>query len=230
MLPHAGGGAAAYRGWRARLPADVELVLLHLPGREARLAEPPLGGMDELVAHLASEMASHAQAPYAIFGHSFGALVAYELARRLPQQGAAPPARLFVSAHRPPGAPDPRGALHTWPPERLVEELVRLGGTPREVLEHPELVALLLPAFRADLSAVATWRPAPEPRLACGITAFGGTHDPLAGELELRGWRALAADDDFRLQLFDGGHFYLHAEPTAAGFLQALAAELPHGA
>lgn len=208
-FPHAGAGVAAYRAWRPLLPPDVELALVHLPGREARLAEPPATSMDALLDDLAPALAPHAARPYALFGHSMGALLAHETARRLLAAGHAPPARLFVSGHRAPHLPDPRGALHERPDRELLPELERLGGTPRELLDHPEMMALVLPVFRADLALCASRPRAPAPPLPCAITAFAGADDPVAPPASVGAWDSYGSG--FRLHVLPGGHFFVQA-------------------
>lgn len=220
VLPHAGGGASAYRSWRSALPEDVELCLVHPPGREGRIGEPPLRSLDALVDDVApavAALAAPAGPSYVLFGHSMGSLVAWALARRLVAAGAPAPARLVVSAHRAPHVPDPRGALWKADDERLLAELERLGGTPPEVLAHPELMELVLPVFRADLEAAGRAGTGPPERLPCGVTVMAGRDDATVSPAALEAWREHAApgDDGFRLRRFDGGHFYLGPEALA---------------
>lgn len=219
-IPHAGAGAAAYRAWRAWLPSDVELGLVHLPGREARIAEAPARRMEELLPPLVEALVRDAESPFALFGHSLGALVAYELARR----ASSPPRRLFVAGRGAPHLPAPWRDLHSRGDAELARAFQGLGGTPPEVLAHPELLALILPTFRADLEVASTYVHEPRPPLACGVTAFAGRSDPLAPPADVEAWRMQAAHGDFRLRTFEGGHFFLLERQ--AEFAEAMRDEL----
>lgn len=190
-----------YFPWREALPPEVDLVLVQLPGREARIAEPPAATMQEVVDALADALPT--DLPLAYFGHSLGALVAYETARRVP------PLHLFASGHRAPDDPAARPPVHDASDARLDDELRRLGGTPPEVMRNAELMALVRPAFRADLALRAAYRCEPGPPLPCGISALGGRDDPDVPPESLEGWRRHARGT-FETRVFDGGHFYLH--------------------
>lgn len=226
-LPFAGGGAAPYRLWARHLPADVECCPILLPGREERLAEPPLRRLDAMLDMVAAAMAPHLAAmPFAIFGHSFGAVAAFELVRLLRRRGLPPPCHLFVSGRRAPGPPSGGATLHDKPDAALVERMRLLGGTPQAVLDSPELMALLLPAMRGDFEMLETHRHQPEPPLAIPITAFGGAADPGVTPAELAGWRA-EAGAGFQMRVFPGGHFFLLAEREAV-CAHVAAALAPH--
>lgn len=219
VFPHAGSGAGPYRAWRALLPLDVELGLVHLPGREARLAEPPLTSVHAMAVVAADALASEPRRiPLALFGHSLGAHVAFEIARRIA------PERLFVSGNRGPSLPYPRAPIRHLDDARILEEFERLGGTPPEILQHTELMALLRPILRADLQAAETYAYAPAPPLACPITAYGGADDPNVPTGALEAWRR-ETTGSFRARVFPGRHFYLLQEARDA-FHADLAAEL----
>ena len=183
-LPYAGGSASAYHAWARALPDDVELSGVQLPGRSLRIHEPPLRRLPELLRALLPRL-ERQDAPYVLFGHSMGALVAFELARGLRHLGAPPPAGLIVSGSR---APERRGAshdLHRLPDEDFLRELRRFEGLPEEVLRDPELLALTLPALRADFEMIETWQSEPEPPLPVRMAALGGTersHRPCRGD------------------------------------------------
>src|SRR5262245_13516853 len=138
-FPHAGGGTALYRSWAGALPPGVELGIALLPGREARLHEPPIDRMDTLVASLLKDIAPYLDRPYALFGHSLGALVAFELARALRAAGAPAPRALLVSANPAPQLVHDDPPIHDLPEPLFLEEIRRYGGMPATVLQSPEL-------------------------------------------------------------------------------------------
>lgn len=208
-FPFAGGGASFYRAWIERLSPDVQVLPVQLPGREARMRETSHDRIEPLVASLAGVLGPHLDQPYAFFGHSMGALIAFELARELRRRHAPPPASLLVSGHRAPQLPRRTAARHALPEPALVAELRRLGGTPPEVLAHPELMALLLPLLRADFAVVETYAYRDEPPLDCPIVAFGGLDDEDAGQAQMSAWQAQTRDA-LALHMFPGGHFFLN--------------------
>lgn len=223
-FPHAGGGAAAFRRWHEALPGDIAVCPVRLPGRESRAGEPPFTRMEALIEALAEAILPHLGQPFAFFGHSMGAGVAFELARRLRGSGNAMPVRLLVS-----GARAPQCRLNRTPPPEpgeaeLLEQLRRLEGIPREALEDEHVMRLLLPALRADTSLYRTYTYREEPPLACPISAFGGESDPGVAREHLEAW-ACQTTGSFTLRWFPGGHFYLHGG-AAREFLAGLAADL----
>jgi medium-chain acyl-[acyl-carrier-protein] hydrolase len=152
-----------------------------------------------------------------------GALLAYETARRLREVGAPPPVRLVVSAHRAPHLPYPRPPLHVLPPREFTEAVLRLGGTPREVAQHPELMEIVVPILRADMELCETYAHAPGEPLDAPITAYGGMGDPYVPRDHLDAWRTLTRGR-FSLRTFPGDHFFLHA--AERDVLHALARDL----
>lgn len=222
-LPHAGAGPSQFRGWCLAESGALAVTAVSLPGREGRFAEPPPRDLDALLQDVEDRFAPQLTRPYALLGHSMGALLAFELARRFRRDGRRAPERLFVSAFRAPHLPDNRPALHTLPEVLLKAELQRLAGTPREVLGQPELMQTLLPTLRGDLALVERYRYRAEPPLSCPITCLGGVTDERVSRLELGAWRRHTASE-FRMRLFPGGHFYLYKTPVLV--LRALCADL----
>lgn len=209
-LPHAGAGASAYRDWPVMLAPGIEAIPVQLPGRENRHREPALHSASELVAELRGPLTSRAGGDFALFGHSMGALLCYELAHVLSALGK-PPRHLFVSGLGAPHLPPAGPRLHDLPDAELLAVIAELEGTSPEVLAQPELVQLLLPLFRADLEVWETYV-AHRGSLQVPITAMGGRHDPGVSLDMLSAWGSLTSAD-FHLAVFDGGHFYHHAAP-----------------
>ncbi|MBW4678528.1 MAG: thioesterase II family protein [Microcoleus vaginatus WJT46-NPBG5] len=222
-FPYAGAGSQIFRTWAQSLPASLEVCPIELPGRGTRIMEAPYSQLDPLVETLASVLLPHLDKPFAFFGHSMGALLSFELVRRLRKKSSLLPLHLFVSGRQAPQIPDSNPPIHALPEPAFLEELRRYNGTPQAVLENAELMHLLLPILRADFAAIETYVYASEPPLECPITAFGGFQDPEASCDELAAWceQTSAA---FSLQMFPGDHFFLHSAQSQ--LLQFLSQEL----
>jgi medium-chain acyl-[acyl-carrier-protein] hydrolase len=211
-LPHTGGGAVAYRDWASCLPADVEVVAVRLPGRETRYRERPFDRLDGLVTALVRGLEPLMDRPFAWFGHSMGALVAYEACRAIRDAGGPEPARLLVSGRRAPHLPERYRPVHDAPTADLVARLVELNGTPREVLDDRAVLSAFLPMLRADFAVSETYHWSPGPPLSCPISVFGGLHDPMATQEELHAWKGHSTAG-CRVRTFEGDHFFLHTAP-----------------
>ena len=213
-LPHAGGGASAYRAWLGTVPG-VAVLPVQLPGRESRFRDPAYEDMAPLVADLAPVVLGEAGGrPYAVYGHSLGALVAFELVREIRRVGAAGPVRLFVS-----GCVAPHRTFDDGPPVRgmtrpeVVEMLRNLGGTPEWLLRDASVVDMILPAVRADFSVKETYGYLPGPALDVAFTVLSSTDDPRAShELQAR-WQDLT-QGSFDLHTLVGGHFAVFEQAT----------------
>jgi medium-chain acyl-[acyl-carrier-protein] hydrolase len=209
-FPYAGGGASAYRGWAPALPPDVEVCPVQLPGRESRLREPPFDRPEPLVLALADALQPHLGLPFAFFGHSMGAMLSFELARELRRRGRPLPLHLFVSGRRAPQVPAREEDIHDLPEPEFVAKLRELNGTPEEVLQHAELMRLLIPVLRADFALNETYVFRPEEPLDLGISAFGGLGDAEVNREDVEGWREHVRGS-FRLRMLPGDHFFLHS-------------------
>ncbi len=207
-FPFAGGGARVYSTWPDHLPREVELCAVQLPGRERRFNESPYSRLTDLVRDLAPVLVPHTDVPYAFFGHSMGALVAFTLARELRRMNVPGPELLMVSGSRAPQRPDPDPPIHALPDDEFLLELRELNGTPEEVLRNDELLQLLLPVLRADFAACETYEYVPEAPLSCPIVAFGGIDDAEVPQEAVAAWSEQTTRA-CSLQMFPGDHFYL---------------------
>lgn len=208
---------APYRQWFKSLPDDIEVHAAQLPGRESRLSEMPLPSIMAMVDILLPAIEAASDLPYAIFGHSMGALIAYELTIALEQRGGRAPSRLFVSARRAPDEADTWSPIHALPEPAFLDELqTRYGAIPEPVLAEPELLELLLPVVRADIRAVETyWPSAPTAtRVRCPVSVYGGDADTHPRPAQLPVWQRLSVDP-VRVRLFPGDHFYLNTQREA---------------
>ncbi|GAA3031841.1 thioesterase II family protein [Streptosporangium longisporum] len=205
-FPHAGGAAGFYLPVARVAPPGVEVLAVQYPGRQDRRAEKCVDDVEELADRIAEALRPGTGRPMALFGHSMGALVAFEVARRLEGQGTVP-VGLFASGRRAPSVHrDDR--MHLRPDESLLAELRGLGGTAARVLGDDEFMRAVLPMVRSDYRAVETYRHRPGPKLSCPITALSGADDPKARPGDVRVWRE-HTEAEFEMRLFPGGHFYL---------------------
>ncbi len=218
---HAGGSASFFRDWATALPDEIDLLAVQYPGREDRFGEPCLTCMDSLADAASEALRSYADRPLALFGHSLGAVVAYEVAARLEQQAVAI-GHLFVSAH-----PAPQrqrgGQLHCGPDQALLDDVQRLAGRPNPLLADPDLRGMFLPSLRNDYRIVETYgRATPQP-LDTRVTVLFPEQDPEVDLGEALAWQA-ATHQPLQLQRWGGEHFYLVEQRQAV--LDALAATL----
>lgn len=209
-FPYAGGSAALFRTWAEALPPDIEVCPVQLPGRESRLLEPPFTRLELLVQTLVPVLCPYLSMPFAFFGHSMGALISFELAHQLRRQYGLGPVYLFVSGHRAPQILDPDLPIHQLPESEFVEELRRLNGTPKLVLQNAELMQLVLPVLRADFALCETYVYSTEAPLDCPISAFGGLQDSGVSRDQISAWRD-QTNSSFTLSMFPGNHFFLHS-------------------
>jgi medium-chain acyl-[acyl-carrier-protein] hydrolase len=211
---HAGGSASIFRTWSHHLPPAIEVAPVELPGHGNRLNEPLFTRLEPLVEDLAQELSAYLTTmPFAFFGHSMGGLISFELARQLRRQHAPEPLYLLISAHRAAHLPDPDPPIYDLPEPEFLEKLRELNGTPREVLEHAELMQMLMPILRADFAICNTYTYRPEQPLDYPISAFGGLYDQEVTRSELQSWQDLTCNT-FALQMFAGDHFFVNSAQT----------------
>lgn len=212
-LPYSGASAMVYSRWRHSLPAAIEVIPVELPGRGRRFGQPLATDFQALGRQLASELAGQLDVPYALFGHSLGALLAHEVAHALRARGCTAPTRLFASGTAAPTRRDTQRFARLQSDEQLLAELRDLNGTPPELLANAELMALTLPVLRADFALCAHYRPLARPPLDCPIHVLAGHQDSATRE-DLDAW-GLETRGGCSLDLFDGGHFFIHEQAPA---------------
>lgn len=213
-FPHAGGGPSMYASWPRALPPEIELCAVQCPGREGRLGEPPVTSWEELVDRLSEALTPWTQDRFILFGHSLGAIFAYEIACRLSLKQRGRFTQLFVSGCRAPHLPLEEPFVHGLPKPDFVQALNRLDGTPAEILQCPELLEHFMPALRADFLLWETYRYRRGDPLTEPISVYGGRQDALVTAPMLHAWRRHTSST-FRCAMFDGGHFFLKDERAA---------------
>lgn len=205
-FPHAGGSATFFRDWGAAAGPEIEVLAVQYPARADRLPEAPVDDVRAMARATSEALTRLDRRPTALFGHSLGAVVAYETARNLDGIDQRP-VHLFASGRHAPGETIP-GDIHLRDDTGLVADLVRLGGTPAGFLDDPEVRDVVLPAVRGDYRAAETYRHLPGPPLRCPITAVIGTEDPEVSAPQALRW-ADHTRAEFRLVRLPGAHFYL---------------------
>jgi medium-chain acyl-[acyl-carrier-protein] hydrolase len=222
-FPFAGGGASVFAPWARVLPPEVEVVAVQLPGRESRLSEPAYSDLTELAERLAVELAPFMDRPFALFGHSNGGLMAFELARVLRRDGRRGPVHLFASGRPAPQLELTEPPIHALPHDEFLAALRRYNGTPEEVLQNAEIMELIAPTLRADFSLGETYRYRPEPPLAIPISAYGGLRDEEVPQSMVEAWKEQTSST-FSLRMFPGDHFFIIGDRDLV--LQELGREL----
>jgi medium-chain acyl-[acyl-carrier-protein] hydrolase len=222
-IPFAGGDTWIFQKWWMRVPSDVEVCPIRLPGRGARIAEKAFTELIPLVTALAHALEEYLESPFAIFGHSMGGLVAFELARHFRRHLHASPVHLFVAAHRAPHLPSLYPPMSHLPDHLFIAELVRRHGAPNQMLYNKDLMHLLLPTVRADLSVCETYIHTAEPPLDCPISVFGGNRDDMVNLFSLDAWR-LHTRASFSRRLLPGNHLFLSTSQPA--LLRSLSEDL----
>jgi surfactin synthase thioesterase subunit len=188
----------------------MEIIGVELPGRGSRIAEPLLPDLDTLAFEAAEAIADTGDTRFALFGHSMGALLAFEVARRLRGRGGPAPRHLFVSGCRAPHCERSRRPVAMMSTAEFISMLRDLNGTPDSVLGDPELMDLVLPVLKSDFTAVDRWNYRPDRALNIPVTAFGGRSDPHVSVDAVREWQHHTRSE-FQCRLFSGDHFFIHA-------------------
>lgn len=211
-FPYAGAGASIFCPWAAELAPDIEVIPVQLPGRENRLSEPLFTEIFPLVETLSQHLLPYCDRPFALFGHSVGALVAFELARSLRRHDYPQPIHLFISGREAPDRGPASPPIHQLPDAEFITELRRYNGMPDTLLQNPELMELFLPILRADLALNETYHYEAEPPFNYPISAFAGLEDSEATPEEISLWSQETCQE-FTLKIFPGDHFFIKSEP-----------------
>jgi medium-chain acyl-[acyl-carrier-protein] hydrolase len=207
-FPFAGAGASTFRTWPTLVPDHVEVCAVQLPGRETRLFEERFTSLSDAVGPVVEAMRPYLDVPCALFGHSLGAALAYEVAVALSAVSPPAPVHLFVSGRGGPSLGAETTRTFSLPEEDFIRHVNAYGGMPDAVLANAELRAVFLPLLRDDIRLIDTYIPTGDCVLACPITAFAGSGDPCVGLDALEAW-SRSTDTAFRVKLVAGGHFYL---------------------
>lgn len=224
-FPHAGGSASFYFPVSAALWPAVEVLAVQYPGRQDRRAEPNISSIPKLADKIFAAVRPLAERPLAFFGHSMGAVLAYEVALRLEAAGAEPLSRLYVSGRRAPSCYRLE-SVHQQTDEGMIAELRRLSGTSSGLLSDPETMEMILPALRSDYLAIETYRDSTCRSVAAPITVIIGDNDPKVTLDEAKAW-AGHSTGPFDMRVFPGGHFYLVDQSSQV--IQLISADLAGG-
>ncbi|MGH3756076.1 MAG: thioesterase II family protein, partial [Pseudonocardiaceae bacterium] len=214
-----------YRDWPAHLPDDVEVVPVQLPGRENRFHEAPIESMELLAGPLLDGLASYLTPPFALFGHSMGALIAFELVRQMRPSGVAP-VHLFAAGCRAPDLPRRSPDRRALPDQEFLTTVEELGGIPPEVLAQRQFLEAIVPTLRSDYTLVETYACRPQAPLGCPVSAFGGRSDEDVPPEDVRAW-SRHTTGPFRVHLLPGGHFFVNS--SRRDLLRLMVSELGMG-
>ncbi len=213
-FPSAGANVSLFNGWQSHLPSHVRLKPVGYPGRGAAHRQPIPETLLDLVEQLARDLAPVLTPPFAFFGHSLGATVAFELARKLRRSGGPLPSALVLASRRAPHLPDSYPPVHRMSDAQVIDLLRLLGGTPQAVLADDELLSYFLPIARDDFKLLETHATMIEPALAVPITALCGLSDPRVRPEDMADWREQTTLE-FRFETFPGGHFFINTATDA---------------
>ncbi|MBZ0297935.1 MAG: putative thioesterase [Anaerolineae bacterium] len=214
-IPNAGGGPALFRTWSQQLDPEIGVYSALLPGQASRLREIPPTETDVLVEQMIHASEAYLDEPFALFGYSMGALIAFEMARYLRRHGLPQPLALFIGARRAPQLTDLLSPLHQLPDAQFVQAVQsRYGGMPLAILQDAEMMALFTPILRANFAMIESYQYTEEAPFDFPILAFGGTRDRTTNESQLRAW-SQHTRSNFDCQIFDGEHFFIQQHQDA---------------
>lgn len=207
-LPHAGGTSTAFREWADWLPGVIELCIVEIPGHGYRLNEALIHRLPPLVQQVAQDIQPYLDKPFAIFGHSMGNLLGFELSHYLQNYYQKTPIHLFLSGRGAPHLPSREEPIHQLPEDQFIHKITEYNGTPKEVIQHKELMDLMLPILRTDFEVCETYQFSPKPPFNFPLTIFGGLSDQGASKPDLQEWNRYT-NSSFSLRMFPGDHFFI---------------------
>jgi len=212
-FPYAGGTALVYKKWADFLPSTIQVIPVELPGRGARLKETPFVSMPALIEELAEVIWPLLDKPFIFYGHSMGAIIAFELTRSLSRKYDREPQALFVGGRRAPQTSDNEPVTYNLPKDQFIEELIKLNGTPLEVIEHAELMEMMIPLLRTDFQLIQTYEYIAGAPLQCPINVYGGLEDHHVPRDLLFPWQEQTRSG-FALHMLPGDHFFLRSSQS----------------
>ncbi|MGG1616285.1 thioesterase II family protein [Paenibacillus sp. NRS-1782] len=229
-FPYAGGGASIFSSWKSRLAPDITVLPVQLPGRESRSTEAPMDTIQDIVQSLLPAMAPYVHKPFAFFGHSMGALIAFEAARQLYSKTGKLPVHIIASGKSAPHRPYSKKQLHDLADQPFTEELRLMQGTPEEVLQNADLMQIIMPRLRADFKVCETYVYQQGGPLACPMTILGGMKDHEVSTDSLHAWQQHTTSP-IDVRMFEGNHFFIHEQEqevisTVVNILSASSATL----
>jgi len=219
-FPYAGGSAWMFRPWASQLSENVEILAVELPGRGKRLAEPALTDLPSIVQALGPQLLPHLNIPFAVFGHSMGALVAFEICQWLRRSAQITPVHFWASAARAPHLAVQPPLMHTLEDDAFINRLKQYKGTPTSVLNNIELMNLMLPTLRADFTVLETYVYRPSAPFIFPITGLWGESDKIVSQTDVAAWETHTPN--FTLQAISGDHFFIHQSSFASTLIPTL--------
>jgi medium-chain acyl-[acyl-carrier-protein] hydrolase len=212
-FPYAGGSAHVFREWQRYLAPEIDVCLVHLPGRAQRICELPHTRLLALVEEVADAIGTQIDEPFAFYGHSMGGLISFELARELRRRRCEIPVHLFVSAHPSPVAKKRLPHTFNLPLPEFIAEIRKFNGTPKELFDYPELQEAWLPLLRADFEMTDTYEYLADSALGCPIMVYGGEKDEIVSAKNLAAWGQLTSAK-CEIRIFPGDHFFIQNHKT----------------
>jgi medium-chain acyl-[acyl-carrier-protein] hydrolase len=206
-FPYAGGGASIFARWPQYLPEEIELNAMQLPGHEDRIADSPYTDLGSLLSEVTRNLQPLLDKPFALLGHSMGALICYELARKIRRDFRQQPARLFLSGLRALQIPNPDTPLHSLGTAEFLQQLQARYGMPSSILCQSELLDLFVPLLQADFQLCETYAYTPEPPFDCPMSVFGGLEDCRVSRGDLAAWKSHTTGS-LRLRMLEGNHYF----------------------
>ncbi|WP_016951928.1 thioesterase II family protein [Anabaena sp. PCC 7108] len=209
-LPHAGGSATVFRTWPDNLPSTIEVCPLELPGRGRQMNLSPYTKMQPLVREIAQNITPYLDKPFAIFGHSMGGLISFELSRLLRSDYHVTPLHLFIAARNAPQVTPTKPPIYNLPDAEFWQEILNYNGTPNEVMQNQDIIQIFLPILRADFTVLNTYAYQNQLAFDFPISVFGGLQDPEFTDYELEAWQE-QTNTTFDLQMLEGNHFFIRS-------------------